>query len=54
MMNALLGKTTPAWVGVQSLPVVQSNVLESFKTVFKKDAPAELLGACNNAKPACN
>ena len=54
MMNALLGKTTPAWVGVQSLPVVQSNVLESFKTVFKKDPPAELLGACNNAKPACN
>jgi ribose transport system substrate-binding protein len=54
MMNALLGKPTPAWVGVQSLPVVQSNVLESFKTVFKKDPPAELLGACNNAKPACN
>ena len=54
MMNALIGKTTPAWVGVQSLPVVQSNVLESFKTVFKKDPPAELLGACNNAKPACN
>ena len=54
MMNALLGKPTPAWVGVQSLPVVQSNVLESFKTVFKKDPPAELLGACNKAKPACN
>ena len=54
MMNALIGKTTPAWVGVQSLPVVQSNVLESFKTVFKKDPPAELLGACNHAKPACN
>ncbi len=54
MMNALLGKETPAWVGVQSLPVVQSNVLESFKTVFKKDPPAELLGACNKAKPACN
>ena len=54
MMNALIGKTTPAWVGVQSLPVVQSNVLESFKTVFKKDPPAELIGACNNAKPACN
>ncbi|MFZ2108860.1 MAG: substrate-binding domain-containing protein, partial [Roseiarcus sp.] len=39
MMNALIGKATPAWVGVQSLPVVQSNVLESFKTVFKKDPP---------------
>jgi ribose transport system substrate-binding protein len=54
MMNALIGKPTPAWVGVQSLPVVQANVLESFKTVFKKDPPAELLDACNAAKPACN
>ncbi len=54
MMNALLGKETPAWVGVQSLPVVQSNVLESFKTVFKKDPPAELVAACKNAAPACN
>ena len=54
MMNALIGKETPAWVGVQSLPVVQSNVLESFKTVFKKDPPAELSDACNAAKPACN
>jgi ribose transport system substrate-binding protein len=54
MMGALIGKTPPAWVGVQSLPVVQSNVLESYKTVFKKDPPAELLNACKSAKPACN
>jgi ABC-type sugar transport system ATPase subunit len=54
MMNALIGKETPAWVGVQSLPVVQSNVLESFKTVFKKAPPAELTDACNATKPACN
>jgi len=54
MMNALIGKETPAWVGVQSLPVVQSNVLESYKTVFKKDPPKELMDACNSAKPACN
>jgi ribose transport system substrate-binding protein len=52
MLNALAGKETPAWVGVQSLPVVQSNVLESYKTVFKKDPPAELLDACK--KPACD
>ena len=44
MMNALIGKETPAWVGVQSLPVVQSNVLESYKTVFKKDPPAGTYG----------
>ena len=54
MMNALIGKETPAWVGVQSLPVVQSNVLESYKTVFKKDPPAELLEACKSGKPVCN
>jgi ribose transport system substrate-binding protein len=36
------------------LPVVQSNVLESYKTVFKKDPPAVLLDACKAAKPACN
>jgi ribose transport system substrate-binding protein len=54
MMKSLVGGTPPAWVGVQSLPVVQSNVLESYKTVFKKDPPAELVNACNNAKPACN
>src|SRR6202789_1599407 len=53
MMKALVGQTPPAWVGVQSLPVVQSNVLESYKTVFKKAPPAELLNACKNAKPAC-
>ena len=54
MMKALIGKTPPAWVGVQSLPVVQSNVLESYKTVFKKDPPPELADACKAAKPACN
>jgi ribose transport system substrate-binding protein len=54
MMKALIGQTPPAWVGVQSLPVVQGNVLESFKTVFHKDPPQELVDACNAAKPACN
>lgn len=54
MMNALLGKETPGWIGVQSLPVTQSNVLESYKTVFKKEPPPELVDACNKAKPACN
>jgi ribose transport system substrate-binding protein len=54
MMNALLGKETPGWIGVQSLPVTQSNVLESYRTVFKKEPPQELTDACNKAKPACN
>ncbi len=53
MMKALAGGTPPAWVGVQSLPVVQSNVLEGYKTVFKKDAPPELAAACKAAGPSC-
>ncbi len=53
MMKALVGQTPPAWVGVQSLPVVQSNVLEGYKTVFKKDPPAELMSACKGAKVPC-
>jgi ribose transport system substrate-binding protein len=53
MMKALAGKTPPAWVGVQSLAVVQGNVLESYRTVFKKEPPKELVAACNKAKPAC-
>ncbi len=52
MIKALVGKEPPAWVGVQSLPVTQSNVVEGYKTVFKKDPPAEFTSACT--KPACN
>ena len=48
-----LGSMPPAWIGVQSLPVVQSNVLESYKTVFKKDPPPQLADACKKAAPAC-
>ncbi len=54
MMKALIGETVPAWVGVQSLPVVQGTVLEGYKVVFKKDAPPELADACKAAKPGCN
>ena len=53
IMKALIGETVPAWIGVQSLPVIQSNVLEGYKTVFKKDAPPELAGACKAARPGC-
>ena len=54
MMKALIGETVPAWIGVQSLPVVQSTVLEGYKAVFKKDAPPELADVCRAAKPGCN
>ncbi len=54
MMKALIGETVPAWIGVQSLPVVQGSVLEGYRTVFKKDAPSELADACKAAAPACD
>lgn len=54
MMKSLIGETVPAWIGVQSLPVVQSSVLEGYKTVFKKDPPPEFADACKAAAPACN
>ncbi|MEQ5842659.1 substrate-binding domain-containing protein [Paraburkholderia acidicola] len=53
MMKSLIGQTPPAWIGVQSLPVVQSNVLESYKTVFKKDPPPQLADACKKAGASC-
>ena len=53
MIKALVGQTPPAWIGVQSLPVVQSTVIEGYKTVFKKDPPPELANACKAAAPAC-
>ncbi len=53
MVKALIGEQPPAWIGVQSLPVVQSNLLEGYKTVFHKDAPAELVKACKAAEPNC-
>jgi hypothetical protein len=53
MMKALIGQTPPARIGVQSLPVVQSNVLGSYKIVFRKDPPPQLADACKKAAPAC-
>ena len=44
--NSLLGKETPAWVGVLSLPVTPDNVMEAYREVFKQDPPQELRDAC--------
>ncbi len=52
MMKALIGQTPPAWIGVQSLPVIQSNVLESFETVFHEAPPERLVEICNDT-PGC-
>jgi ribose transport system substrate-binding protein len=45
MMKALIRQTPPARISVHSLTVVQSNVLESYKTVFRKDPPSQLADA---------
>ena len=53
MVKALVGGQPPAWIGVQSLPVIQANLMEGYKTVFHKDAPAELTKVCKAAEPNC-
>lgn len=49
-LNALLGKKVPAWVGVQSLPVIQSNIEAAYKEVWKQAPPAPLVQACQQSK----
>ena len=46
MMNALIGKTPPAWIGVPSLAVMQNNINGAYNTVWKKAAPPEVAAAC--------
>lgn len=53
MMNALVGKTPPAWIGVPSLAVIQKNVLQAYEEVYKRPAPPETIAACEAAAPAC-
>ena len=53
LMNALIGKTPPAWIGVPSLAVIQKNVLEAYQEVYKRAAPPETVAACDAAAPAC-
>jgi ribose transport system substrate-binding protein len=35
---------------VQSLPVVESNILEAYKEVWKQSPPGPLVDACNQSK----
>ena len=41
----LLGKTAPAYVALNALPVTKDSVLDSWKTVYHQDAPADLKAA---------
>jgi ribose transport system substrate-binding protein len=49
MMSALIGKQPPAWIGVPSLAVMQSNINAAYRTVWKKNPPAEVAAACGES-----
>ena len=55
MMNALLGKETPAWIGVQSLPVVaveRAGILS--RPCSRRSRRRNWPMPATKAKPACN
>ncbi len=43
--KALLGEKTPPYVALPSLPVDHDNVLDSWKQVYREDAPKDLAGS---------
>ncbi len=43
--NALLGKETPSFVGIEPVCVSPENLLKTWKNIFKEDPPAELRNA---------
>ncbi|TFD69814.1 substrate-binding domain-containing protein [Cryobacterium ruanii] len=44
--NALIGNSAPAWVALPSVAVTPGNLLESYKSIFRTDAPKEIVDAC--------
>ena len=38
----LLGKAAPSYIALSALPVTQSNLLSSWKTVYNAEAPASV------------
>lgn len=45
---SLLGKEVPPYIAVPSLAVTKNNVLESYKKVYQKDAPDDVIKAAGN------
>ena len=39
---ALLGKPAPAYVALPALPVTRENLLDAWKTIYHRDAPASI------------
>jgi ribose transport system substrate-binding protein len=48
-IKALLGKQVPPWVVLPALPVIKNNLLASYKKVWHKDPPANLVAACQKS-----
>ena len=53
MMLSLIAKPVPAWIGVPSLAVIQSNVKQGYQDAWKKTLPAKVTAACDKAAPKC-
>ena len=45
-LQVLLGNQPPPWIVLPAMPVLPSNLTESYKKVFHEDPPAELVSAC--------
>lgn len=52
LMLAMIGKDVPAWIGVPSLAVIQSNLLQAYQDAWQKEPPAAVVEACE-AAPDC-
>lgn len=45
-IQVLLGNQPPPWIVLPAMPVLPSNLTESYKKVFHQDPPAEIKAAC--------
>ena len=45
-LQVLLGNQPPPWIVLPAVPVLPSNLTESYRVVFHEDPPPELLDAC--------
>lgn len=49
--NALLGKRTPSFIGIEPVPVTPENLLKTWSEIFKENPPAELRRAIRENLP---
>ena len=45
-IQVLLGNQPPPWIALPAVPVLPSNLTESYRKVFHEDAPEEIKAAC--------